>query len=46
LLQRSEKNPASGTSTSSPGESRFWIADSSPPVPDDVIRSTSAASVR
>ena len=46
LDQRSEKNPASGTSTSSPGENTFWIADSSPPVPDEVIRKMSALSVR
>ena len=46
LCHRSEKNPASGTSTSSPGEKTFWTADSSPPVPEEVIRSTSARSVR
>jgi hypothetical protein len=45
-FQRSEKKPASGTNTSSPGENTFWIADSSPPVPDDVMRRTSARSVR
>ncbi len=46
LRQRSEKNPASGTSTSSPGEKTFWTADSRPPVPEEVISSTSARSVR
>ena len=43
---RWEKNPASGTNTSSPGEKRFCTADSSPPVPDEVNRKISAESVR
>ena len=45
-LNRSAKNPARGTSTSSPGEKQFAIADSSPPVPLEVISSTSADPVR
>ncbi len=45
LANRSAKNPASGTRTSSPGEKQLATADSSPPVPLEVM-STTSASVR
>ncbi len=46
FLKRSAKKPAVGTSTSSPGEKQLATADSSPPVPLEVISRTSATSVR
>ena len=39
--QRSPNEPAETASTRSPGEQRLTIADSKPPVPEHVKRSTS-----